>query len=564
MNHLTRSARVLSAITLAGLTACGGSGTNSSTGASSVTAFPTGVSVGSPTELGSSSGVVTAMNLSPAHVWRDWAIAGYEALKTGDWHTLQHLATVALPLGAARADADKVPEAKITASEIEAVATGRRTLSQIGLSLNHLFAQNANNASCFGPSIDYSAHENGTPASGTLPTGDLGIWLATDADSGQPCAAAQLTARLTKVKRQTRQGMLLMAAVRRLVATSSELSMPTAGNQTDVTSALGSALSSLLSGASIGSATIALNGGGTIYTYRLVLSRGSGASAESAEIIVQHTPGASTTQFSGVMSIAISQLSGDAAFGCNDEVSNISGTNYYKAASVSTLRYTRDGNDISFSSRSGQYCGAPTGGSSNHRAELAAVDSNGELDPSVQLSGNTRSGGLGWVGNFSRFAGDMDKDTQAGDFLYVWQAGTGDSHGRAFAVHSAYNSSTEARALDAYFGYADEIGGTPSSILGMICNWAGPGSSHTPADLFQRQSMSLASSATNWTLGTSKITYAPTNACSSTTTQYDINDDNTISSGEGVGVSHDLDSKGGSASVQAELISRGYTVPSLF
>lgn len=570
MKFMTHSALALSAIALASLTACGGGGGDDNdtpaTSTTSATAFPTGVSVGSPTALGSSGSVVTSMNISPAQKWQDWALATWDAIQQGNWPALQHLATVALPLGNAWADADKVPEAKITASEVEAVVSGKRSLAQIGLSLNDLFAQNSNNASCFGPQVAYVDHDNsGSAEDGTLPTGDLGIWRDTEGNTSEPCAAAQLNARLSKVKKQTRQAMLMMAAMRRAIAASSSLSMPTAGNQTDLASSFATTINALLSGASINAATVALNSDGSVYTYRLVISRGTGAAAETAEVVIKHTPGASETAFTGVMSVTVSQLANDPAFGCTDQTASVGGGTYNRVASVSTLRYNRDGDSLKFSNRSGQYCGAPSDGSSSHLAELAAVDSNGELDPSVKLSGNTRGATLGWRGNFSRFAGDMNKETQAGDFLYVWQAGTGDSHGRAFAVHSAYNSATDARTLDAYAGYTDQVAGSPSSLLGMICNWAGPGNNHTPAALFQRQSMSISASATSWTLGTSKISYAPTTSCnSSSLMSFDQDANGSVTAGEGASVTHDLDSKGSSSTVQAELESRGYAIPTLF
>lgn len=572
MKLMTRSALALSAITIASLTACGGGGSNATSNTTTTTktdtaiAFPTGVSVGSPTALGSKTSVVTALLISPAQKWQDWAVATWDAIQQGNWSAVQQLATAALPLSNAWAETDKIPEAKITASEVEAVVSGKRSLAQIGLSLNELFAQNSNNASCFGPQVAYVDHDNGGgTADGTLPTGDLGLWRDTEGNTTEPCAAAQLNARLSKVKKQTRQAMLMMAAMRRAIEDNTSLSMPTAGNQTELASTLSTAISTLLSGATINAASVALNSGGTEYTYRLVIGRGTGSTAESAEVVIKHTPGASDTEFTGVMSVTVSQLANDPAFGCTDQTTSIGSNTYNRVASVSTLRYNRNGDSLKFSNRAAQYCGAPTASSSNHLADLAAVDSNGELDPSVKLSGNTRGSTLGWRGNFSRFAGDLNKETQAGDFLYVWQAGTGDSHGRAFAVHSAYNSATDARTLDAYAGYTDQVAGSPSALLGMICNWAGPGNNHTPAALFQRQSMSISASATSWTLDTSKISYAPTTSCnSSSTMNFDQDASGSASLGEGASVTHDLDSKGSSSSVQAELESRGYAIPTLF
>jgi hypothetical protein len=135
-----------------------------------------------------------------------------------------------------------------------------------------------------------------------------------------------------------------------------------------------------------------------------------------------------------------------------------------------------------------------------------------------------------------------------------------------FAAQASYNSTTEDRALDAYYGYAADMGTATNagSMLGLICNWAGPGNSHVPQSYFQSQSASLTASATAWSLGTSKITYAPANSCSSTTTSYDQDGDGALSAGEGVGVSADLDAPSGSNTVAQELTSRGFSIPGYY
>lgn len=559
----------LTAVTIATLTACGGGSTSSTStsSTSSTSAFPTGVSVASPTSLSSTTSVVAASEISPARWTHDWALAMWDAARGGRGAEMLQIASRALPFTSAWAGTDKVPEAKVASSEIEAVAKGSKTLSQIGLNLNHLFTTNAVNAGCFGPSVVYTGHDNGSPTSGTLPSGDLGMWTATDSTTSQPCAAAELNQRLDTVKKQTRQGMLMMAAMRRAVGVSSTLAMPTAGNTTDLTSLMSTAVTALASGTSINAATISLNGGGTVYTYRLVLARGTGTSAESAEIVIRHTPGASATEFTGVMALTVFQLGNDLAKGCTDQMSS----GLYKTANVTTLRYDRNGSTLKFGARSGDYCGAPADGSTDHLGDVATLDVNGELDPATHLSGSsTRGSTKGWRGNFGRFGGDLDKDTQAGDFIYVWQAGNQDGAGRGFAVHADFNTSTETRTLNAYYGYTAAITGTSAStsdLLGMVCNWAGPGSSHTPNNSFQSQTMTLTSAATTWAMNPSdsKISYAPTVSCNSSSgMNFDANADGSIATGEGASVTNDLDTKGSSSTVEAELESRGYTKPTLF
>ena len=165
-----------------------------------------------------------------------------------------------------------------------------------------------------------------------------------------------------------------------------------------------------------------------------------------------------------------------------------------------------------------------------------------------------------------RFGGDFDVETAEGDFLYTWQAGTGDDKSRMFAVDTSYNVVTDVYDLQGFFGFAADIATTQGDLLGMICNWAGPGNNHTPTAKFQSQRAILSAGSTTFTVptGGSKIVYAPTNSCSSTLTSYDVNVDNTVAANEGVGTAADLDAPSGSNTVQQEIESRGFAVPNLF
>lgn len=564
-----RSSCRLALLAVLALAGCGGgdsSTTTGSTGVSSATTFPTGLSVGSPSDLATGS---QTLALAPRDGWRfarDWARHAVAAVRDGDLAKLGRLAESLVPLGDAVADPGD-PKLADDAELIESVLTGGSGTSLATLlDLASLFGGAGQNAQCYGPSVQYANHDDAGmgSSSGTLPTGDLGIWLDT-VTGGEPCIAAQMRMRVGSVRRQTLQGLLLMAAMRRSVAASSTLSMPAAGASTDITSDFGTVLSAAASPSTVNveAATIALDSGGTIYTYRLVLNNGStGLSYRRGEVIMRHTPGGSASAYSGTMQVTGFLLSNDAAFGCSDQMD----TGHYKVAFVNTLRYSRSGSSVRFGSRASHYCGHTSNDSlTDYGAQVASFTADNELDPSVKLMGNTRGSTLGWRGNFTRFAGTFDRDTVEGSFLLAWQAGTGDSHSRALAVVSDYDSSTGDRSLTGFFAFADEIASTTGTLLGMICNWAGPGNSHTPSTLFQSQTATKVAAASAYSVGASQIAYAPTVNCNSTTTSFDANADNTLASGEGVGVTHSLDSPtGGRTTVASEVAFRGFTVPTLF
>ena len=543
------------------LSACGGGGGASSDTAlvpalvtvlpsapvnvSTSDSFPTGLAIASPTALGSVS-VGTAGT------------------------TARALAVAPPGAGAGRAELTEL------ADRIEAVLAGSASVSLTDwLRFGHLF-QPGSNAGCYGPTLLYANHEDGSGTeSGLLPGGDLGLWQATDAATGQPCVVAQLNARTAGVQHTTRQGLLLMAVLRATIAGSGGvLAMPAAGLHTDLTAPFSAVLAALptstgLAGLTVQAATVALDPFGKTYTYRLAFGRDAGTvAARSGEIVLRHRPGATAAAYSGVLRVAGFDLVGDASAGCSDRMTS----GRYQRARITTVRYSRHGEQIDFGARSGQYCGAPVDlADADHATQVASFTATGELDPAVKLAAGAPGSAVaagsatGWRGNFDRFGGRYARTTGSGDFLYAWQAGTGDSHARALAVRSTYDSPADRRTVQGYFGFTDALATTDGSVLGMVCNWAGPGTVHTPVPRFQSQTAMLAGLASTFVATASHLAYAPTNACASTTTVFDADADGTLAGGEGLGMLPALDMPGSSAvSVQGEIVSRGYSQPGYF
>ncbi len=141
-----------------------------------------------------------------------------------------------------------------------------------------------------------------------------------------------------------------------------------------------------------------------------------------------------------------------------------------------------------------------------------------------------------------------------------------DNATRMLAVSSGYNSATDTRTLSGYFAFGADIATSNGALEGMICNWAGPGNRHTPQASFQSQVASHIGSATRFSVasGGSKISYAPTNSCSSGSTSFDLDSNGTLASGEGVGTCNGLDVPSGTNTVQQEIAARGFVKPGLF
>ncbi|HEX5355808.1 MAG TPA: hypothetical protein VFW93_06305 [Aquabacterium sp.] len=531
------------ALALAGLLhACGGGGggggsseaagsANSGSAPTSTWPFPIGMSLASPAALASASNVVAGG-------------LGIDNLGLSTTMT---------------------PQQAVLSSQADAIATGRLSLSGSGLvNVSALFDTSArSHASCYGQTVAYTNHDNASGTNGTLPSGEVAIWRATDNSSTpQACAAAEVSAQTQGFSAQTHQAVLLMAAMRQLVAANTSVALPAAGGATDVTSRVSTLLTPLLSGTTVQSATVSLNADSSEYTYRLQLTRGSGTSAQSLEISMLHTPADTDLHYAGTLRIALGYLSTDASIGCADQID--SGTSRYKVARLVSVGYNRQDQWLSLRLRAGQYCGNATG--SNQFEALAATVMSGELDPAVYLAGSVRGSTLGWRQGFVRMGNDVLASAQTSDFILAWQDQPlgGASRARLFAGHSSLDSGTQARSLALFHGYTNDISITDGTMMGMVCNWNGPGSTRTLQNAFQYQALTLGSSATGWTLGTSSIAYAPTNSCSaSNSMSFDTNGDGTLSGAEGQGFTSGLAVPSGSNDVQDELQQQGFLAPVL-
>jgi hypothetical protein len=584
MNVLKRPRHPLaSAITIALITSgCGGGGEGSVStpppvvvtpvvpptivAASADTTFPTGLAVGSPADL---SATIAVADVTPAarslRYAADFGRALWSAIKNEDGVQLASLAAKSVPISSAYAAATKSPDLADDIVLVEKVLAGDPTVG-LGVVLNFdkLFSTSTN-ANCYGPSMKYDTHEDALSGPGTLPGGDLGIWL--EYEGAQPCVAAQLSKRVRGVKAQTLQGLLMMAAMRRSVTSSTSLTMPAAGASTDLTTEFEAMLRGHAPFAAfdVGVASISRDVTGNIYTYRLTLDNGlPGAAAKSGEVIMTHTPGATSAAYSGVMQVSAFSLSSDLPLACSDVIDSASGM--YQTANVGTLKYHRDGTSVSFNHRSGIYCGHPASfAAAAFGAAVATYTSDGQLDPAIAVTGGVRGSTKGWRASFSRFAGDFKRDHLDGDFRYAWQAGPQDGHSRMLALDTTFNTVTEMRTLKGYFAYGADIKSTNDDMLGMICNWAGPGNSHATALSFQSQTAELTATGAEFVIpsGGSKITFAPTKSCNSLTTQFDVNVNGTVAPGEGVPTTNNLDVPT-ALTVETEIQARGFVSPTLY
>lgn len=453
-----------------------------------------------------------------------------------------------------------------SSSQVSAVAEGQQSLDDTMVNASALFDPGLlGHANCYGPSVPFTNHDDQSGTNGAMAVGDVAMWSAIDAQaSGSPaCSVSELNTQLGPITEQTRQGLLLIAALRRAAAVTGTNRLPDPGSTLNLTSAMSSQLSTVLPGVTVQTATIAATSDASQYTYRMVLRRGSGTSAESVEVVLLHTPNDTSYHFAGVLRVTHSRLTDSATYGCSDVID--SSTGWYKVAHVTSMGYNRYDDALMTRLRSGQYCGAPTSvSSSSHFEDIAATTESGELNPSVAL-GNSglRSGTKGWRRELLRYSADVNLVSLAGDHLHAWQTKAVDGKSRVFLVHTDLSGS--GRTAQVFHAFGDNYSTSDGSLLGMYCNWSGPNASHASAiAAFQSQQLTLTGGA--WAVNQSALSYAPTNACSSSSAMnFDANGNGTLAGGEGASTANGLDTPtGGRTNVQSEVLERGYLAPTLF
>lgn len=367
------------------------------------------------------------------------------------------------------------------------------------------FYKLAANATCFGPELKYANHPDGTPASGSLPTGDLGLWTEKNGTTNEACSAAQLNTQMNGVRSRNFAGLSVLASLIDALYDKGD-SLPLDGETKTLTSEMNA---KSIPNTSFTLATLSRSG--TQYTYVVNMTytgkRGDDSTPQDYDIAVTltHAPDSSGT-YSGNMSYQIQdKYQGGTC-------SSLYATPFFRMARKGSLTYEKQaGNTFILDAREAQYC--------SDTLDSTAHTSANQLSATTPYSSSTSSG---WSDNFSWFKAEFDQTDLSGDYAYAWQAGPNDSHSRVLNVGlNPANVSDETGAInadgEAWYGYGGTLTSASTTIgqvKGFICNWAGPGSTNTLVEKAQRQFISKGTSGLYETVtGGSNLTYAPTNSC---------------------------------------------------
>ncbi|MBI4237375.1 MAG: hypothetical protein HY696_03005 [Deltaproteobacteria bacterium] len=402
--------------------------------------------------------------------------------------------------------------AAITA-EIEAILSGTTPAS---CSFDPApFLVKESNADCYGPTVDYVDHpDTGGTEDGELPVGDVGIWASLDPDTGHACASAQLDARIEGMQSKSLASLESMASLICVAAVNGIA--PPSNSTVDLLAemnALGIADTTFY----IAEVSHSDASGSDQYSYVVDLIYAPGGTSHPIVVRMTHVPTSDPEIFQGRISYLVNDSS--VAGNCSSSDITHNGSLLYNAAAA---------DDMDLEMRTAEFCGSAVDGT---------VD--GLVNPADKVSSTNLDG---WGNSFNVFTANFDPTTLTGDYAFSWQAGPQDNFTRVFNIH-ADGASSSIPSGSAFFGYGADVDGTDGSINGFICNWAGPGSSHTLQDLAQLQTIEWDSASNLFVVTDEQIGYALTNSCEydgTGTFEVDSDMDGAVDTDPAVAISNDL------------------------
>lgn len=416
------------------------------------------------------------------------------------------------------------PSTAISATTYESLNDQIEDLLSGAADLDDVFDPNAffaigSDAECYGPQLLFEDHPDasGGADDGTLPTGDLGIWVETDT-TGEVCAAAQLNAQLSGIEQRISMSMMGLASLILAYEYDGNVwpdDIQSSGSSGDLSSLLNTAG---LSGITFAYAGIEYDSVSEQYSYELSFSYNRDGTDYDAFISLIYDPAGDEDDdtYESLLNLLVEDTFVNPSDDCSDEQVTRNNSLHFVSLSDS---------DVRLQNREALLCGhfdqTLTSASNGLTVSLTDMEYSELiegmiLNPDVDPDGSSLTLD-GWQNDFSYFTAEFDPETLQGDYAYVWQAGPGDSHSRIMNLGLEV---TGGDVGEAYFGYGDQVDSTEFSnvVEGFICNWAGPGATHSLLEHAQRQHITRNEESgmfepSNDNGSSSNITYAPTNSC---------------------------------------------------
>jgi hypothetical protein len=329
------------------------------------------------------------------------------------------------------------------------------------------------------------------------------------------------------VSTKTTSAMVFLSSMICTINNTSGLSMPSVGSSVSMVSEMNAMLTAAgVSGVTINTADLALatNAVGTSdYTYSLNATLGSPIVPTTTDLQIDmlHRPlDSANLTYTGKFSYYFNNS--DPVGNCNSQFGALNTSDITELGSV--VYETTSTTDLSYDAKYTQACGHGN----------STPLSSGVLDPTIKADA-TIPDINGWSGNFTRLISDFDPSASIGNFAFMWQAGAADGTARTFDLRLHDDDGDGRLNGIAFFGFGADIATAVGDILGMYCNYAGPNgyvdtglAMTTP---IQRQA--IVAGATEFSVDSSNIAYAPTNNCDASTVdiaagfEFDVDADGT-------------------------------------
>ncbi len=391
-------------------------------------------------------------------------------------------------------------------------------------------AATAPHASCYGPSVDYLNYPNlpayapevtGQLATGSLPSGDLGVWTQTEPSTGEACVAAKMNALMgsivTNINIATDMGAAILCG-----ANVAGKKLPDKGGNLDLSSIAQDIMTTnnipiTVTDSSI-TRSVSDSADGPVFTMTVTGSisftpPGQSDQSNAFTMTLKHIPKseADNSTYKGRLSLKIAQgATASSFFGLGNCADTNSGPTSTTLLNSFSIEYTKSSStNLTYLLKQAQFCDNATD----------PFDVTGNVD----LSKKHEMGVLqGWANNGNYAIASLNPSDGSGNFAFAWQAGDNDSNTRTLNVNvDAYGSGC------GYFGFGPDIASTSDvgSISKMICSWTGPAANHTGVAKAQRECFTK--SGGKFVVDTSTdaskklaITYAPTPDCDKTVANF--------------------------------------------
>ncbi|HET9237961.1 MAG TPA: hypothetical protein VFO10_11950 [Oligoflexus sp.] len=413
--------------------------------------------------------------------------------------------TTTLALADAAEDKLDVEDPKVAVAALDQAFANAKDIKGCLVGLGRI-ARPDRNTNCYGPSVLYRNHPDATsgdPSPAHLPSGDLGVFDASEAN-GEACVAAKMNEMTGKI-RKTVQESIETGKRALCFATVLGKDLPTEEGETlDLTADVKTALDAIatdlgkkgkLSFSAIKITLVEVAETGNVFQtdVQAEVPRGSlWTRVVTKKYSDTHTKG----YVWGV-------------FTKSATATNLQGPAQRNDPEVFSVIYDKEGDVIKFE-------GTKSAAESN--ADKTALETDKaslfESDKRVRVATTGTPG-------YAHVMANINSASGAGEMVFMWTAGGAQEEQRT--LHAKVTASGDTRSGWGYFGFGPKLGdfrtavkagtvsATQQSIERMICNWAGPNNNHTGINYAQKQLISF--STDKFTATANYVGFAARNNC---------------------------------------------------